>query len=174
MMPSPVSHRRGNNGVEPESVFQERRRNEARTFMGQSPSRRRRGAPPDRYLPGRRCPPEHSQRQERSRSRDPPHPGRDLLDLCLSQRLPHESAIRQVHQHKYSCIHEHRNRRQSSIRDPRRRERHQRHHEQVREVHPDQARRRMLGEPQQMMVIHPDDGDEQVADRTAQCSGPTE
>ena len=50
---------------------------------------------------------------------------------------------------------------------PGRREGQQRNREEVGEVDPDQARCRYLGEPQDVMMVDPDDRDEEVADDVA-------
>jgi len=55
---------------------------------------------------------------------------------------------------------------------PRRRQRQQRHREQVREVEPDDARRRFRRIAHDVVVIHPYDRDEQIADGVAQPGRP--
>jgi hypothetical protein len=66
----------------------------------------------------------------------------------MSQRVPFEWKVRQILQHEHSCVYEYRNRCQFSIGYPRRREGHQRNHEQMHEVDPNQARRRLREKPE--------------------------
>jgi hypothetical protein len=73
--------------------------------------------------------------------------------------------------HEQPRVEHDRGRREPGARDPRGRKRQERHHEEMDEVDPDQSQRRRTDEPHQVVVICPDDGDEQVAHRMADGRG---
>src|SRR4030095_332356 len=86
--------------------------------------------------------------------------------------MPFERNVCEVNQYEDSCVHEYWSLRKLRISHPRCRERHKRYHEQVHEVDPDQTRGRVGKEPQQVVVIQPDDGNEVVTHYVAQRSWP--
>jgi len=80
--------------------------------------------------------------------------------------------IAQIHQDKNGRIDENRNRCESAVRNPSCGERHQGHSKQVPEISPNQARRCNPRVLKYVMVIHPDDGNKQVAHRVTNRGGP--
>lgn len=70
------------------------------------------------------------------------------------------------------CVKGYRGRRQPGARNPCRRKRQERHHEEMDEVDPYQSERRSTDKPHKIMVVDPNNGDEQVAHRIADGGGP--
>ena len=111
-------------------------------------------------------------RRLRTHSQQPAHALRDVLVGRSIDRFPAEREIGDVDEDKYGRIHGHWRGGQPAVGDPPGGERDQRHREEMREVRPHQPRRRHFRIAEQVVVVDPDDRDEQVADRIAQTCGP--
>src|SRR5262249_2375642 len=102
------------------------------------------------------------QRYRRTGFGESPCPGGDQLVWREGQRMPLEGDVSEIDEYKDRCVRKDGNRRQSGARDPCRSERNQQDYEQMKEVNPDQAWRQQREEPEQVIVIEPDDGHEAV------------
>src|SRR6185369_4363821 len=86
--------------------------------------------------------------------------------------MPFERNVCEVNKYEDSCVCEYWGLRKTRISHPCCRERHERHHEEVHKVYPNKTWGRLGKEPQQVVVIQPDDSNEVITHQVAQCSGP--
>src|SRR3954453_20854696 len=87
-------------------------------------------------------------------------------------KLPNQTYVSRVYEEEHRRIEGDWLRRQFAHGHPSGRERKQRHGKQMREIEPQQARGRLSGIAHEIVMISPDDGDKQVANRVAQPCGP--
>src|SRR5436190_4487507 len=115
---------------------------------------------------------EDRQDRERSAPRHAPRTQGHLRGLRASQDFALEDVVGNVNAYEQPRVHRDRGGREPRTRDPGRCKGQERHHEEMGEVDPDQSQRRRTDEPHQVMVVDPNDGDEQVAHRIADGRGP--
>src|SRR5438132_1881119 len=96
-----------------------------------------------------------------------------MPSVRLRQYIPLEDVIRYVHAHEERCVDRYRRRRELGASNPCRCEGQEGHHEEMSEVDPYQSQRwRTRDEPHEVVVVDPNDGDEQVAHGIADDRGP--
>src|SRR5262245_4242440 len=115
---------------------------------------------------------EYCQDDERSPPRDTPHPLGYERGVCAGQNLALEDVVGNVDAHEQARVKRHRGASEPGTGDPGGCKGQERHHEEMNEVDPDQPQRRSTHKPHQVVMVDPDDGDEQVAHRIADGGGP--
>lgn len=113
------------------------------------------------------CSRENSQNDQRAASGQTPRTRGEMARIRTGQYLVLKDVIGNINAHEQSRVEDHRRRCELGMRDPCRSKGEQRHHEQVGEVDPDQSQCWRTCEPKQVMVVHPNDGNEEIAHNIA-------
>jgi len=78
-----------------------------------------------------------------------------------------EDVVGNIDAHEQPCVKHYRGRREPGTRNPCGRKGQERHHEEMDEVDPYQSQRRRTYEPPKVVVVYPNNGDEQIAHHIA-------
>jgi hypothetical protein len=106
---------------------------------------------------------EQPEDKERSASRDAPGALGHERGVRVGQDFALEDVVGDIDADEQSGVEGDRQRGEPGVRHPRRRKGQERDQEEMEEVHPHQSQTRRTHEPHEVVVIDPDDSDEEVA-----------